>query len=54
MHQAPAIAITPKRIIARAVIDVDLISTSLNKLADAERVTHAKTANGPKGWVNSW
>ncbi len=45
----PATAITPKSIRDKAVMEVDLISTSLNRLADAERVTQAKTARGPKG-----
>jgi len=49
----PPTAITKNRIIERAFIDEDLISTSVKRLADAASVTHEKTARGPKGCVNS-
>ena len=49
----PATAITKNRIIDRAFIDDDFISTSVKRLADAASVTHEKTARGPNGWVNS-
>ena len=50
----PATAIIKKRIMARVFMDEDLISSSFNRLADVKKVVHAKTANGPNGWVNSW
>jgi len=49
----PATAIMKKRIIAKVLIDADLISSSVKRLAEAKKVTQAKTARGPNGCVNS-
>jgi hypothetical protein len=49
----PATAIKKNNITETALIDDDLISTSVNKLAEADNVAHEKTAKGPNGCVNS-